>query len=47
MLSDICTNIGTIPMEDYFDIVAIQYGFDSYDDLQAHGFYIDLSEEDK
>lgn len=42
----VSTNIGVIPVEDYFDIVAMQYGFDSYEDLLAHGFYIDFSEED-
>lgn len=43
----ISTNMGVLAIEDYLDIVAMQYGFDSYEDLQAHGFYIDLSEEDK
>lgn len=42
----VSTNIGVIPVEDYLDIVAMQYGFNSYDDLRTHGFYIDLSEED-
>ena len=42
----VSTNIGVIPVEDYFDIVAMQYGFDSYEDLLAHGFYIDFLEED-
>lgn len=41
----ITTNMGDIPMEDYLDIVAIQHGFESYDDLRAHGFYIDLLED--
>lgn len=47
MSCEISTNIGTMPMEDYLDIVAMQHGFESYDDLRAHGYFIDLSEEDK
>lgn len=39
------TNIGSIPVEDYFDIMALQYGFDSYEDLVLHGLVIDLSED--
>lgn len=47
LVSDISTNIGIIPKEDYLDIVAMQYGFDSYEDLRLHGLFIDLSEDDK
>jgi N12 class adenine-specific DNA methylase/adenine-specific DNA methylase len=34
------TNIGKVPIEDYREIVAIQHGFDSYDDLLRQGFHI-------
>ncbi len=33
----VSTNIGTMPIEDYREIAARQYGFDSYDDLYASG----------
>ena len=26
------TNMGAMPLEDYLDIVALQHGFDSYED---------------
>lgn len=29
------TNIGTMPMEDYMDIVASRYGYDSYEEMNA------------
>ena len=32
------TNIGEIPIEDYRDIMARQYGFDDYDDMYAQGY---------
>lgn len=44
---DVCTNMGIMPIEDYLDIAAMQYGFDSYEDLCAHGLSIDLPEEEK
>lgn len=28
------TNIGTMPLEDYYDMVAYQNGFGSYDDMK-------------
>lgn len=31
-----------IPLVDYLDIKAIQYGFDDYKDLCNHGFSIDF-----
>ena len=31
-----------IPLVDYLDIKAIQYGFDDYEDLCNHGFSIDF-----
>ena len=36
------TNIGKIPYIDYLDIVAIQYGFDDYEDMTKNGFYVDM-----
>ena len=35
------TNIGVIPLEDYYEIKANQYGYDSYEDLRADGLYIE------
>lgn len=32
------TNMGTIPIEDYREIAAIQNGFDSYEDLRKQGY---------
>lgn len=40
------TNIGNVPLEDYLDIKASQYGYDSYEDLVADGARIDVAEED-
>ncbi len=36
------TNIGTIPLEDYLDIKALQYGYSDYEDMRAHGLYLDM-----
>lgn len=38
------TNIGEMPLEDYLDIRAIQYGFDSYEDMRKQGYSIDIPE---
>ena len=35
------TNQGLMLLEDYLDIKAIQYGFDSYADMRTCGCYID------
>ena len=35
------TNIGEIPLEDYLDIVASSFGFDSYEDLKKSGYSFD------
>lgn len=35
------TNIGLIPLEDYYDIEASKYGYNSYADLLANGFSIE------
>jgi len=34
------TNIGRIPLEDYREIRAMQYGFDSYEDMLKEGYCI-------
>lgn len=34
------TNMGTIPLKDYLEIIAIQHGFDSYEDMKANGYEI-------
>lgn len=36
------TNIGQIPVEDYLDIKAMQYGFDDYEDMQKNGLHIEI-----
>ena len=36
------TNIGTMPVEDYLDIQAMQSGFDSYEDMKKQGYSIDI-----
>lgn len=36
----VATNIGNVPIEDYREIVAIQNGFDSYDEMYREGFRI-------
>jgi|GEM_PF-1409672 len=36
----VATNIGLIPKEDYLDIMDMQYGFESYEDLKKSGFKI-------
>ena len=38
------TNIGEMPLEDYLDIRAMQYGFDSYEDMRKQGYSIDIPE---
>lgn len=37
------TNLGEIPEEDYLEIMAMNYGFDSYEDLKEQGYYIDTA----
>lgn len=36
------TNMGLMPVEDYLEIVAQQHGFDSYEQMKAKGYIIDL-----
>lgn len=36
------TNMGHIPLEDYLEIVASQYGYDSYEDLKKDGYIIEI-----
>lgn len=38
------TNMGLMPLEDYYDIQARQMGFDSYEDLRDNGYSIDKPE---
>ena len=45
-MSYIETNIGQMPVEDYLDIKAMQYGFEDYEDMKKHGLYIDLEKEE-
>lgn len=37
------TNVGRIPVEDYKEIVALQYGFDSYEELLCAGYEVDIN----
>ena len=36
------TNMGEIPIKDYGDSVAMQNGFDSYEDMKNQGHIIEL-----
>ena len=38
--SYVATNIGNVPVEDYREMVAMQNGFDSYDEMYQKGFRI-------
>ena len=38
------TNIGVIPLEDYYDIRARQLGFEDYEDLKSQGYSLDKPE---
>jgi hypothetical protein len=40
------TNMGVMPLEDYYDIKASQYGYDSYEEMRADGLSVNVSEED-
>lgn len=40
------TNLGEIPKEDYLEIMAMSYGFESYADLRDQGYYIDMRSHD-
>ncbi len=42
----VSTNIGLIPKEDYLDIMAMQYGFESYEDLKKAGYSIHLEDKE-
>lgn len=35
------TNMGLIPLEDYYDIVAYEHGFNDYDAMKSNGMFID------
>ena len=37
------TNIGEIPLQDYFEICAISNGFESYEDMKQQGYFIDIN----
>lgn len=40
------TNMGLIPLEDYYEIKAHQFGFDSYEEILEAGLYIDVNFKD-
>ena len=37
---EVQTNMGSMPIEDYQEIVALQSGFDSYDEMYHQGYRI-------
>lgn len=41
------TNIGSIPLEYYLEICALQYGYNSYAELRADGYYIEIPDNGK
>ena len=41
------TNLGEMPLEDYLDIRALEYGFSSYKELENEGFSIEIPEASK
>lgn len=43
-MKGIKTNIGTMSKEDYLDIVAMQHGFSSYEEMKKEGYVIDITE---
>jgi hypothetical protein len=40
-MATVKTNMGEIPIEDYRDIKAQQFGFEDYEDMVSQGFYLD------
>lgn len=36
----VSTNIGKIPLADYREIIALQYGFSSYEEMKSEGITI-------
>ena len=45
-MEEIQTNIGLIPVNDYLEIKAMQYGFNSYEEMRNEGYYILLNNND-
>lgn len=39
----VTTNMGTMPLEDYLDMVAWNSGYDSYEEMEAAGLHIDVT----
>lgn len=46
-VKEVKTNMGSMPEEDYLDIVAMQNGFDDYSDMQRQGYSISGKTEKK
>ena len=46
-MNKVKTNIGGMPLEDYLEIVALQHGFDSYEELRYNGIVVDFEDEIK
>lgn len=40
------TNVGVMPVEDYLEIKARQYGFSSYEELREEGLCISINEDE-
>lgn len=45
MNDSIETNMGLMPIDDYLDIRAWEYGYDSYQEMREDGFYIPVFAE--
>ena len=39
------TNVGTMPVDDYLEIRAYQYGFSSYEELKEAGLSIEIPDD--
>ena len=39
------TNIGQMPIRDYLEIVAMQCGFSSYEEMLEEGYKVELEEK--
>lgn len=39
------TNMGYIPIEDYLELVALQYGYDSYEEMKSDGICVNFKNE--
>lgn len=40
------TNLGLVPLQDFLDLKAGQFGYDDYEEMQKDGYSLNISEED-